>query len=287
MIGTPLVQALRAAGHQPVKVVRSAPRSDEIGWKPSEGSIDAGAFEGLDVVVNLAGEPIKPKRWNDAYRSRLVKSRTEGTSLIAKTLLEAQNGPKRLLNASAIGYYGDRGNESLDETSSPGEGFLAELCQKWEAAALPAIDGGISTALLRTGIVLHPKGGALQKMLPLFKVGLGGKFGSGSQYMSWITLDDEVHAIMHLITSNGEGPFNLTAPNPVTNSQLTSALGTVLKRPTFLPVPEFGPKLLFGEEAAQAILFDSAKIFPRATQADGYSFKHPEIELGLKAVLKN
>lgn len=285
MIGTALVRALKAAGHQPIKVVRDAPKSDEIGWKPSEGSIDASGFEGIDAVVNLAGEPIAPKRWNDSYRERLVKSRTDGTTLIAKTMVDAQNGPKRLLNASAIGYYGDRGDESLDESSAPGLGFLAELCQKWEAAAQPAIDGRISTAFLRTGIVLHPKGGALQKLLPLFKVGLGGKFGSGSQYMSWITLDDEVGAIMHLLSSDGEGPFNMTAPNPVTNSTLTNTLGRVLRRPSLLPVPEFGPKLLFGEEAAQAILFDSAKIYPKALQADGYSFKQPEIEMGLRAVL--
>lgn len=285
MIGTALVRALKTAGHQPIKVVRDAPKSDEIGWKPSEGSIDASGFEGIDAVVNLAGEPIAPKRWNDAYRERLVKSRTDGTTLIARTMVDAQNGPRRLLNASAIGYYGDRGDESLDESSAPGSGFLAELCQKWEAAAQPAIDGGISTAFLRTGIVLHPKGGALQKLLPLFKVGLGGKFGSGDQYMSWITLNDEVGAIVHLLSSGGEGPFNMTAPNPVTNSTLTSTLGRVLRRPSLLPVPEFGPKLLFGEEAAQAILFDSAKIYPKALQADGYSFKQPEIEMGLRAVL--
>ncbi len=286
MIGRPLVRALTEAGHQPIKVVRSAPKSDEIGWKPAEGSIDAAAFEGLDAVVNLAGEPIAPKRWNDAYRSRLVKSRTDGTALIAKTLMEANNGPKRLLNASAIGFYGDRGDEPLDETSARGDGFLAELCQKWEDSAQPAIDAGISTAFLRTGIVLHPKGGALQKLLPLFKIGLGGKFGSGKQIMSWITLDDEVGSIMHLLTSGGEGPFNLTAPNPISNSQLTSALSRVLKRPAILPVPAFGPKLIFGEEAAQALLFDSAKIYPKATQADGYRFKHPEIEAGLRSLLR-
>lgn len=286
LIGRPLCTALEAAGHQPIKVVRRGPRSDEIGWKPSEGSIDAAAFEGLDAVVNLAGEPIVPKRWSDAYRKRLVESRTKGTALIANTLVDAKNGPKRFLNASAIGYYGNRGSEQLDESSEPGSGFLVELVKQWEAAAQPAIDAGISTAFLRTGIVLSPNGGALKKMLPLFKLGLGGRFGSGDQYMSWITLNDQVNAIIHLLESDGEGPFNLTAPNPVTNSQLTKALSRVLKRPALLPVPEFGPKLLFGTEAAQAILFDSARIYPKALQADGYSFQQPEIEMALRKVLK-
>lgn len=285
MIGTPLVAALKAAGHEPIRVVRRAPKSDEIQWSPSEGKIDAAAFEGLDAVVNLAGQPLAPKRWSEAYRKLIVDSRVDGTTLISKTLAEAKNGPERLVNGSAIGIYGDRGDELLDESSKPGEGFVADLVQKWEAATQPAIEAGISTAMIRTGIVLHPKGGALQKLLPLFKVGLGGKFGSGQQYMSWITLSDEVDAIIHLLSSHATGPFNLTAPNPSTNAELTSALGKVLRRPTIFTVPTFAPKLVVGPQTAQALLFDSAKIMPRAIQADGFSFKQPEIEMALRHVL--
>ncbi len=286
MIGTPLVAALKAAGHVPIRVVRRSPKSGEIQWNPAEGKIDAAGFEGIDAVVNLAGQPLAAKRWNEAYRKLIVDSRVNGTTLIAKTLATAQNGPKRLLNGSAIGIYGDRGSELLDESSELGTGFLADVVQKWEAATAPAIEAGISTAMLRTGIVLHPKGGALQKLLPLFKLGIGGKFGSGRQYMSWITLSDEVDAIVHLLTSEASGPVNLTAPNPTTNSELTRALGKVLRRPTVLAVPEFGPKLVIGAQTAQAMLFDSAKVQPKAIQADGFSFKQPEIEMALRHVLK-
>jgi uncharacterized protein (TIGR01777 family) len=286
MIGTPLVAALKAAGHQPIRVVRRPPKADEIQWDPASDKIDAAGLEGIDAVVNLAGQPLAPKRWNDAYRKEIVDSRVKGTTLIAKTLAGAQNGPKRLLNGSAIGIYGDRGDELLDESSSPGTGFVADLVQKWEAATQPAIEAGISAAMLRTGIVLHPKGGALQKLLPLFKLGLGGKFGSGRQYMSWITLADEVDAIVHLLTSQATGPFNLTAPNPATNLQLTKTLGKVLRRPTIMAVPEFAPKLIVGPDTAQAMLFDSARILPKAIQADGFSFKQPEIETALRHVLK-
>ena len=284
-IGAPLCRALIQAGHEAIKVVRTSPRSNEIGWSPAEGKIDSAAFEGLDAVIHLAGAPIGGRRWNQAYRKLLADSRTQGTTLIAKTLAEANNGPKRLLSASAIGYYGDRPDEVLDESSPMGSGFLPELVRDWENSTKGATDAGVATAHLRTGIVLHPKGGALQKLLPLFRVGLGGKFGSGAQVMSWITLDDEISAITHLLTSELTGPVNLTAPNPVSNAEFSKTLGRVLKRPSIVAVPSFGPKLLLGEDMAQALLFDNATILPKALGSDGFSFAYPEIEMGLRKIL--
>ncbi|MEL7208870.1 MAG: TIGR01777 family oxidoreductase, partial [Actinomycetota bacterium] len=219
LIGTRLLSRLRQEGHRPLAVVRRTPRSgaDEIEWQPDAGKIDAASLEGIDAVVNLAGAGIGDKRWTDEYRRLLVTSRTESTTLLATTLAELNSPPSCLLSGSAIGYYGTRGDETLTEQSAPGDNFLADLCVQWEASAQPAAEAGIRTVLLRTGIVLSPDGGALAKMLPLFKMGVGGRFGSGRQYMSWITLEDEVDAIIGLLTSDVSGPANLTAPEPVTN----------------------------------------------------------------------
>lgn len=287
LIGTRLMARLREDGHRPLAVVRRTPRSgaDEIEWQPDSGKIDAGALEGIDGVVHLAGAGIGDKRWNDEYRQLLVTSRIESTTLLATTLAGLDNPPSSLLSGSAIGYYGSRGDEILTETSAPGDNFLADLCVKWEASTQPATEAGIRTALLRTGIVLTPEGGALAKMLPLFKMGLGGRFGSGDQYMSWITLDDEVDAIIGLLNSDIRGPVNLTAPEPVTNREFTAALGQVLGRPTLLPVPAFGPKLLLGQDMAQALLFDSQRVVPKALEGSGHGFRHRDVESGLRAVL--
>lgn len=287
LIGTRLVSTLRQAGHRPVRLVRreATAGSDEIRWSPTEGLIDAASLEGLDGVVHLAGAGIGDKRWNDAYKQLLVSSRTESTDLLASTIASLDEPPKVFLSGSAVGFYGDRGDEILTEESVAGEGFLPDLVKRWEAAAQPAIDGGIRTAFLRTGVVLTPEGGVLRKMLPLFRMGLGGRFGSGRQYQSWITIDDEVAAITHLLTANVAGPVNLTAPGPVSNSDFTEALGAVLGRPTFLTVPAFGPKLLLGAEMASALLFEGQRIMPEVLQASGFDFRHPDLRTGLVAVL--
>ncbi|MGF1599068.1 MAG: TIGR01777 family oxidoreductase [Acidimicrobiales bacterium] len=286
LIGTALVEALTGQGHRPVGLVRRpASGADEIRWSPADDEIDAASLEGFDGVVHLAGAGIGDKRWNDEYRRVLVESRTGPTALLAKTLAALDRPPSVLLSGSAIGFYGDRGDELLTEESGAGRGFLPDLVTAWEAAAQPAAAAGIRTAFLRTGIVLTNKGGALGKLLPLFKFGLGGKMGSGRQYWSWITLADEVGAIMHLLRVEVAGPVNLTAPEPVTNAAFTEALGDVLGRPTFVPVPSFGPKVLLGAEMAQSLLFDSQRILPDVLTLSGYRFAQPDISSGLRAAV--
>ncbi len=284
LIGTALTKALIDDGHRPIRLVRRpAKGEDEIMWDPKNGVMDIESFDGVDAVVNLSGAGIGDKRWTDDYKKLLLSSRTRTTSLLATTLAELPSPPKTFLSGSAIGIYGDRDDEVLSEDSEIGSTFLAGLCQKWETAAQPAIDAGIRTAFLRTGIVQTPKGGALKKMLPLFKFGLGGKFGSGKQYMSWITMTDEVNAIKYLLTNDVSGPVNLTAPNPVTNETFVETLGQVLSRPTLLPVPTFGPRLLLGSEMADALLFESTRILPMALTDHGFRFEHSELEAGLRA----
>jgi uncharacterized protein (TIGR01777 family) len=208
-----------------------------------------------------------------------------GTELLATTLAELDHKPSVMLSGSAIGYYGNRGDETLDEASEPGSGFLTSVCADWEKAAEPAAAVGIRVAYLRTGIVLSPKGGALKKQLPLFKFGLGGKFGNGKQWQSWISIDDEVGAIEHLLTSSMSGPVNLTAPNPVTNAGFTQTLARVLKRPAFLPIPSFAPKLILGGELVDNLLLGSQKVMPTRLEQDGYVFAHPELEPALRSLL--
>jgi uncharacterized protein (TIGR01777 family) len=285
LIGTALVARLRADGHVPVPLVRAAPAPGEIGWDPRAGRLDPAALSGIDAVVNLAGAGIGDKRWSDAYKREVLESRTRATTLLAETMAAASDGPRVLLSGSAIGFYGDRGDEELDERSPRGSGFLADVVQAWEASTAAAEGAGARVVHLRTGIVLAPRGGALAKMLPLFKAGLGGRFGSGRQWMSWISLDDEVGAIGHLLASDLAGPVNLTAPGAVRNAELATALGRVLRRPTILPVPSFGPKLLLGRERADALLFEGQRVRPAALLADGYVFRHPTLAEALPAVL--
>lgn len=287
LIGTALRAALEDAGHRPIALVRRAPTpgADEIQWDVEAGTIDASSLEGIDAVVHLAGAGIGDKRWNAAYKRLVLESRTKGTALLAETLAGLDDKPSVFLSGSAIGYYGPRGEEIITEATPAGDTFLADVCVQWEAAAQPAVDAGIPTAFLRTGIVQTTEGGALQKQLPLFKLGVGGRFGSGRQYQSWITLDDEVGAIVHLLTAGVTGPVNLTAPEPVTNAEFAKTLGKVLKRPAVFPVPAFGPRLLLGREMADALLFESQRILPEVLEASGYTFQHPTLETGLRAVL--
>ena len=283
LIGTALRASLEAAGHNAIRVVRSG--SDGIGWDPAEGRIDAAGFEGIDAVVHLAGEGIGERRWNDEVKKSILDSRVDGTTLLATTLAGLQNPPKVLLSGSATGYYGERGDEILTEESSKGEGFLSDVVEAWESSAKPAVDAGIRTAFLRTGIVLSPDGGALGKMLPIFKLGAGGKMGNGKQWWSWISIDDEIGMIEWLLANDVSGPVNLVAPGATTNAEFTDVLGDVMKRPTFLPVPKFGPKLLLGGELANELLFTSTRVEPGVAASAGYQFKHPDLEGALRAAL--
>ena len=285
LIGTALLAALRSAGHEAVAIVRGPPARGEIGWDPRAGQLATRSLVGVDAVVNLAGAGIGDRRWSDEYKRTVLESRTRATTLLADTMAGLEGGPGVLLSGSAIGFYGDRGDDELDETSPPGTGFLAEVAEAWEATTAPASEAGLRVVNLRTGIVLAGQGGALPRMLPLFKVGLGGRFGSGRQWMSWIALDDEVGAILHLLGSDVVGPVNLTAPAPVRNAELADTIGDVLHRPTVLPVPAFGPKLLLGGERADALLFESQRVLPTVLQADGYEFRFPTLEPALRAAL--
>ncbi len=288
LIGTALRESLTASGHRPIRLVRRPPRpgSDEIEWDPAGARLDRDAISGAGAVINLAGAGIGDRRWTDEYRRTLVESRTDTTSLLANACAAAAEPPSVFLGGSAIGYYGDRGAEVLTETSKRGQGFLPDLVEAWEASAQPAIDAGIRTCFLRTGIVLDRNGGVLPKFLPLFKLGLGGKFGSGDQYFSWISIDDEIAAIEFLLDNESiSGPVNLTAPNPVTNAQFTEALADVLNRPAFLPVPAFGPRLLLGSDRADSLLFEGQRVEPGVLVDNGFTFKHPTVTEALRHVL--
>jgi uncharacterized protein (TIGR01777 family) len=285
LIGTALVAELEAAGHRPIRLVRGRAGGDTISWDPAAGTIEKAALEGVDAVVHLAGAGIGDHRWTDAYRREIRGSRTSSTELLARTLAALDRRPSVLLSGSAIGYYGDRGDEVLTESSGPGTGFLAEVCVAWEAATRPAEEAGIRVTHLRTGIVLSGQGGALKKQLPLFRAFLGGHFGNGRQWQSWIALDDEVGAIVHLLDHEAGGAVNLTAPNPVTNSDFAKALGRALGRPAVVPVPAFGPRLLLGREMADALLFASQRVQPNALEASGYAFAQPDLDGALGSVL--
>ncbi len=244
------------------------------------------SFEGVDAVVHLAGESIAEGRWNAAKKKRIEVSRVVGTRQLAEQLANSSVKPKVFISASAIGYYGDRNDEILNETSAAGTGFLSAVCEKWEESALPAEQAGIRTVKIRTGIVLSKQGGALAKMLPPFKMGGGGKLGSGKQFMSWISLDDMVGIIPFLIENeNVSGPVNLVAPNAVTNLEFTKALGAVLHRPVVMPLPAFAARLIFGE-MADALLLSSTRVTPKKLLDKGYSFKHADLQSALESILK-
>ncbi len=285
LLGTALRGRLTADGHDVVPLVRRDPGAGEVRWDPAAGEIDAAGLEGLDGVVNLAGAGIGDERWSDERKQVLVTSRTESTDLLARTLAACERPPKVLLSGSAIGFYGDRGDEELTEASSPGTGFLSDLCVAWEAATAPAEQAGIRTAHLRTGIVLTAEGGALAKMLLPFRLGIGGRLGSGQQWMSWISIDDHVRAVVHLLTADVDGPVDLTAPAPVRNAEFTKALGRELGRPTLFPIPRIGPRLLLGKELAQSLLYESQRALPSVLMDSGFTFRHSTVEDALAAVL--
>jgi len=288
LIGSALAARLEACGHEVTRVVRRpvSPGDKAVHWDPRAGTIDSARLDGLDAVVNLAGAGIGDHRWTQARKRVVLESRTQSTALIARALAKLERPPGVLVNASAIGFYGDRGDEPVTEQDRPGSDFLAKVCQLWEAAASPAAEAGIRVALARTGLVLSPGGGALAKLLPLFRAGLGGRFGSGSQWWSWITVDDEVGALVWLLNNDQRGPVNLTAPNPATNRDFTRALAGVLSRPAVVPVPHFGPGLLLGRERAKALLFTSARVRPAVLESGGYTFTDTDLEAALRRMLR-
>lgn len=285
LIGKPLVKNLRKHGHEVIQLVRRAPLSNESQWNPATGEINASVIDGADAVIHLSGAGIGDRRWTTKYKQELLDSRTKSTALLASTIAKCAKKPSVFLSGSAIGIYGPRGDEQLTEQSKNGETFLADICKQWEAAAKPSVDAGVRTVFLRTGIVLTPLGGALKKQLPLFKLGLGGKFGDGRSWQSWISLDDELAAIEHLLTAKVSGAVNLTAPNPVTNAEFTTALARALKRLAILPIPKFGPQLLLGAELANALLFTGQRVMPIELQKSGFTFQHPTIDIALRALL--
>jgi uncharacterized protein (TIGR01777 family) len=289
LIGGGLAHSLEADGHQVVRVVRNASSAPpgRVHWDIDRGEIDAAGLEGLDGVVHLAGEGIGEKRWTEDQKRKVLESRTKGTQLLADALASLDVKPPVLVSGAAVGVYGDRGDEQLTEASSPGTGFLAEVVVAWEAAAAPAEAAGIRVPRIRTGIVLDADGGALPRMARLCRFGILGKIGSGRQWMSWIALADEIAAIRFLLSPDCgvQGPVNLTAPGPVTNEVFTKALGRVLHRPTFVPVPSVGPKLLLGAELATALLLEGQRALPDVLLDAGFEFQHPDLEPALRDVL--
>ena len=286
LVGRALVPFLTTGGHAVVRLVRRAPTAeDEARWDPDAGEIDGAALEGVDAVVNLSGENIAGGRWTDGRKALLRSSRVGPTRLLAETLAGLKKKPKVLVSASAIGYYGNRGDEWVTEESAPADDFLGRLSVEWEQATEPAAKAGIRVVYLRTGLVLSPAGGALGKMLLPFKAGLGGVIGPGTQYMSWIALDDLLGAIHHAL-DHGElaGGLNAVAPEPVTNAVFTKTLGRVLGRPTIAPAPAFALRLAFGE-MAEATLLSSTRVKPERLLATGYRFRFPQLEAALRHVL--
>ena len=276
LVGSALMPILIAAGHDVVPLKR--PRD----WNPDQGAVNVSAFSGVEAMIHLAGENIASGRWTAARKQSFLDSRLKGTRLIAETISRMEKPPQVLVSASAIGYYGDRGNEVLIENSAPGTGFLAELCSQWEAATDPATRKGIRVVHLRIGLVLSPSGGALGKMLLPFKLGLGGRIGSGRQFWSWISLDDLCGAIAHCTQATElHGPVNIVSPTPVTNSEFTKALGRALGRPAIFPVPAFALRTALGE-MADALVLASARVEPKKLMASRFVFRHTELEATLR-----
>ncbi|MGC0414749.1 TIGR01777 family oxidoreductase [Embleya sp. AB8] len=285
LVGSALVRSLTADGHEVVRLVRRPPtRPDEVRWDPHGGTVDTASLGPVDAAVHLAGAGIGDKRWTAAYRREVRESRVLGTATVARALAALRPAPRVLLSASGIGFYGDTGDRVVDESAPPGTGFLADLCTDWEAATAPALEAGIRVAHLRTGLVISPSGGALGRMFPLIRAGLGGRLGSGRQYWSFISLVDEIAAIRHVLDRPDlAGPVNLTAPNPVTNAAATKAMGRALHRPTFLAVPPFALRAAVGPFAAE--LLTGQRVLPATLLASGFTFNHPTIESALTAAL--
>jgi uncharacterized protein (TIGR01777 family) len=288
LVGKALIDSLTTDGHEVLKLVRRARSfgAPEVEWHPNQGQIDAEHLEGFDVVVHLAGESIASGRWTDNKKRAIRESRVKGTSLLSEALTRLSRPPSVFLCASAIGYYGNRGDELLTEQSAPGEDFLSSVCIEWENATKPATEKGIRTINTRFGVILDVDGGALAQMLTPFRMGIGGRVGSGKQWMSWIALEDVVNGLKFLIADKPvQGPVNFVAPNPVTNAEFTKTLGRVLSRPTLFPVPAFGARLAFGE-LADALLLSSQKVAPSVLQDHRFLFSWPTLEPALRHIIR-
>lgn len=282
LIGSALVPALRARGHEVIRLVRRAPgATDEVRWDPAAGTVDLAGLQGIDAVVHLAGAGVGDKRWTEAYKKEIRDSRVQGTTTIAQAMASLDPRPSVLVCGSAIGYYGDTGDRAVTEQSPQGAGFLADVVADWEASAQPAVDAGIRVPFARTGLVVSSKGGAWKRLLPIFKLGVGGKVGSGKQYWSFISLRDEVAALIALLEDERyRGSVNLTAPNPVTNAEVTAAMGRVLGRPTVLPVPAFAIKAALGEFSQDVL--GSQRVLPQVLEGDGFSWSDPTIDQAIQ-----
>jgi len=287
LVGTALMPVLTGNGHEVVRLVRSqpSPGASEVRWDPEAGQIDAAGLKGVDAGVHLAGESIAAGRWTGAKKARILESRVKGTRLIAETLAGLNPVPKVLVGASAVGYYGDRGEETLREESDSGSMFLSDVCRQWEAATEPAAAAGVRVVLLRSGIMLSATDGALPRLLTPFRLGVGGTLGSGKQFMSWIAIDDVVGVIMHALTTEAlRGPVNSVAPQPVTNREFTKTLGRVLGRPTLFPMPAFAARLAFGQMADE-LLLASQRVESARLLASGFQFRFPDLEGALRHLL--
>ncbi len=285
MVGSALISSLTREGHRVTRLVRRAAAGEDVAWDIAQGVKDLSRLEGVDAVVHLAGENIAAGRWTAARKEEIRRSRVEGTRRLCESLARLSRRPKVLVSASAMGFYGDRGDEVLRENSPPGNDFLAQVCREWEAATEPASQAGIRVVHLRFGLILSPAGGALKKMLLPFKLGVGGRIGSGRQFMSWIAIDDSVGAIHHaIVTESLQGPVNAVTPTPVTNAEYTRTLARVLSRPAVAPMPAFAARIAFGE-MADALLLASQRVMPTRLQETGYRFKHPELDGALRHLL--
>jgi uncharacterized protein (TIGR01777 family) len=288
LIGTALLPFLAARQHEVIALVRTEarPGHSEVRWEPGQGGIDAAALGRLDAAIHLAGENLASGRWTRARKTRIRQSRVAGTRLLSEALAHLAQPPGVLLSASAVGYYGDRGDETLTEASSPGTGFLTELCQDWEAATGAAIEAGWRVCHLRFGVILSRQGGALARMLPVFRLGLGGRLGSGCQFWSWIAIDDVLSAVTHVLTTATlHGAVNIVSPQPARNREFTQILAGTLKRPAIVPAPRWALKLALGE-MAEAALLSSARVMPAKLTEAGFSFRFPELRLALAESLK-
>ena len=285
LLGSELVPALRARGHDVLRLVRRAPaEADEAFWNPAENQLDSARLQGVDAIVNLCGENVGAGRWTKARRERILRSRIEATRTLVTALPQMKVKPSVFVNASAVGAYGDRGEEELTEASSIGHGFLPEVCLAWETHAEGAARRGVRTVLLRFGVVLTCGGGALAKMLPLFRLGLGGRLGDGQQWLSWVSVEDAMRAILHALTNKEcRGPVNVTAPEPVTNATFTATLARVLNRPAALHVPAWLLRLVLGRGMADEMLLASTRAIPARLHEACFQFRHATLEAALRA----
>ncbi len=284
LVGTTLQARLAALGHEVIPIHRGDPSDPRATWKPSQKWIREGAFEGVDAVINLSGANLGAKRWTSDRKAELVSSRVDLTRFLVDHLASLPNGPRILVQASAVGVYGPHGDEVLTEDSPPGEGFIGDLCDRWEAEAASARSHGIRVTVVRCGVVLAKEGGAIGKMLLPFKLGMGGRISSGKQYLSWVSLRDAIDGYIYALEHGPDGVMNLTSPNPVTNAEFTKALGGALHRPTLLPVPTFGLNLLYGKQLPKEMLIEGQRVVPKYLEDAGFEFHDPTIRGALDAI---